>query len=400
MTAIEEWDFPAAQFWLRGQRPDQPVHFDETAGLWTVRSHAEALAVFSDPAAFSSDTTRIFPEGAEFAAGNLVRMDPPQHRALRTLVSHAFTPKVVAGLEPRIAELTTELLDAADPDRPELVADLAYPLPVIVIAELLGVPSSDRGLFKQWVDGMFGNDRQVSVNRSQGDREAMAAAIEPVRNLSDYLHEHIADRERNPRADLLTALVESEVDGRRLSRGEVADFSLVLLLAGHITTTMLLGNAVLCLDAHPEQQARARADRGRIPGIIEESLRFLTPFAAVARVTTREVQLGGRRIPAEQLVLVQVGAANRDPRVFAEPDVFDPDRDPNPHLAFGRGIHFCIGAPLARLEGRIALGALLDRFPVLATDPEDPPRTQPNPNMTGVRRLPLRTRSTSDSNSG
>ncbi|MGH4026912.1 MAG: cytochrome P450, partial [Pseudonocardiaceae bacterium] len=310
-------------------------------------------------------------------------------------VSHAFTPKVVADLEPRIAELTHELLDAvAGQERMELVADLAYPLPEIVIAELLGVPSSDRHLFKQWVDKMLQNSEQFSlVDRSEEQERAMEAALEQNKHLTDYLGEHAAERKLRPREDLLTKLVQAEVDGEHLSPVEVANFANILLLAGHITTTMLLGNTVLCLDAHPEQCARARADRSTLPAVIEESLRFLSPFATLGRATLREVELGGTRIPADQLLMVWVAAANRDARQFTDPDTFDPTRDPNPHLAFGRGIHFCLGAPLARLEGRVALNILLDRFPELRTDPQQPPEFIPSPNMTGVRKLPLLLRS-------
>lgn len=394
MTAIENWGLPASQFWLRGERPSAPVQYDESTGLWNVYGHPETLHLLNDPVTFSSDTSRLFPQGDEFADGNLVRMDPPEHNKLRRLVTHAFTPKVVAGLEPRIAELTGELLDAVDgTDRLELVADLAYPLPVIVIAELLGVPASDRGLFKQWVDAMFTRDATLSLkDQTPEQQRELDAVLAQVRNLTDYLGEHADERRAHPREDLLTKLVEAEVDGERLTRKEVVNFANVLLIAGHITTTMLLGNTVLCLDAHPEHEARARADRGTLPSVIEESLRFLSPFATLARVTTAETELGGQRIPADQLLMVWAAAANRDPRQFPNPDVFDPTRDPNPQLGFGRGIHFCLGAPLARLEGKVALNLLLDRFPKLATDPSDPPEFQPNPNMTGVRKLPLRIR--------
>lgn len=212
-----------------------------------------------------------------------------------------------------------------------------------------------------------------------------------VRHLTDYLGEHVEDRRRNPRADLITRLVEAEVDGERLSHTEVANFAVLLLIAGHLTTTMLIGNTVLCWDAHPHHHALARTDRSTVPAMIEESLRLLSPFASLGRVSTTETELGGQSIPADQLVMVWIGAANRDPRQFLSPDVFDPARDPNPHLGFGRGIHFCIGAPLARLEGRVALNQLLERFPKLAVDPDQPPEFQPNPNMTGVRKLALYT---------
>ncbi|MEV6605342.1 cytochrome P450 [Kutzneria sp. NPDC051319] len=371
------------------------VQLDERTGAWNVFGHPEALAALNDPATFSSDVSRLITgdrPGSEMVNdGNLVQMDPPNHRKLRTLVSHAFTPKVVAGLEPRIAALTTELLDDVDGDL-ELVSQLAHPLPVIVIAELLGVPASDRDLFRQWAEVLTADDIGFTAKDENGDQarrfEKLARDVQPM---VDYLNQHANERRARPRQDLLTELVQAEVDGERLTDGQVVNFATLLLLAGHITTTMLLGNTVLCLDEHPEQAARIRADRSLLPGAIGESLRLRPPFTLLARVTKAEVELGGQVIPAGQMVLLWPRAANRDPRVFARPDEFDPTRDSDPHLSFGRGVHFCLGAPLARLEGRIALNLLLDRFPVLRTDPADPPTPLPSPTMTGVSRLPLRT---------
>ncbi|WP_283134572.1 cytochrome P450 [Rhizohabitans arisaemae] len=390
-TIADNWKVHADHFWLRGRRPERPVAFNEATGIWDVFGYAEALQVVNDHKTFSSDTTRVVPEQGEFTDGNLVQMDPPHHGKLRKLVSHAFTPKVVADLEPRIGEVTRELLDAvAGRDRMELVEDLAYPLPVIVIAELLGIPASDRSMFRKWVDRLFTDPEQFSLAEpTEEQQHRLDVALRDVRKLKAYLTEHAAERRRRPRADLLTRLVEAEVDGVRLTEDEVANFANLLLVAGHITTTLLVGNTVLCLDANPEQRARVRADRSLVPGAIEESLRLLSPFAALSRVTDAEVELGGQRIPAGRLLLVWIAAANRDPAWFPDPDVFDPARDPNPHLAFGRGIHFCLGAPLARLEGRVALNILLDRYPGLRTDPGESPTFSPSPGLTGVSRLPL-----------
>ena len=399
MTVLADaWGSHTQQFWLRGRQADRPVGYDPDLGVWNVYGYPEAVQILGDPGTFSSDTTRILPEQREFSDGNLVTMDPPDHHKLRKLVSRAFTPRVVADLEPRITALTRDLLDAV-PDqgrteqgRMELVADLAHPLPVIVIAELLGVPSSDRDLFKKWVDALFGSSQQFSVvTRTPEQERQLRFAFDQVKHLTDYLGTHAAERRRHPRADLLTKLVEAEVDGERLSDAAVVNFANVLLIAGHITTTMLVGNTVLCLDAHPERAAAVRRDAALLPGTIEESLRFLSPFAALARVTNREVEIGGTTVPPDQVLMVWVAAANRDERAFAHPHEFDPDRDPNPHLGFGRGIHFCVGAPLARLEGRIALRLLLDRYPRLRTDPADPPTFLPSPNLTGARTLPLLT---------
>lgn len=369
------------------------MEFDEATGIWNVYGYPEAQHAFSDPTTFSSDTSRVVPDGDAFSEGDLVRMDPPQHTKLRKIISHAFSRKVVADLEPRIAEITHELLDEVErkaTGRMEMVTDLAYPLPVIVIAELLGVPAQDRHLFKEWVDRMFEASQDISLkDPTEQQAASREEALEQVGHLVDYLREHAEDRRTSPRDDLLTKLIEAEVDGERLSLDEVTNFANVLLIAGHITTTMLMGNTVLCLDEHPNVCAATRSDRSMIPDVIEESLRFLSPFGVAARVTTTETELGGRTIPPDQLLMVWMAAANRDPRQFADPDVFDPTRQPNQHLGFGRGVHFCIGAPLARLEGKVALNILLDRFPRLRTAPEEQPVFFPNPQLTGVQKLPL-----------
>jgi cytochrome P450 len=392
----DTWGIHEAQFWLRGQAPEAPVRYDAQAGIWCVYGYKEVQHVLANPATFSSNTQRVIPkdmlEGQEeFSEGNLIQMDALEHKKLRGLISHAFTPKMVADMEPRIAELTNELLDeVADGNRMELVNDLAYPLPVIVIAELLGVPSSDRHRFREWGDALMESTQEFSfADRSEEQRQRLQDAMQKVRKLSDYLREHVEDRRRNPREDLITKLVQAEVEGEHLTDNEVVNFSNVLLIAGHITTTMLLGNSILCLDTHPEWFARVRENRSMIPAAIEEALRYYSPFAGTARATTTDVELGGERIPADSLVVTFLGVANRDPKVFTDPHTFDPTRDPNPHMAFGRGAHFCIGAPLARLEGRVALNILLDRFPNLRSDPDRPPRFLPSLSMTGVKELPL-----------
>ncbi|MEV6448501.1 cytochrome P450 [Amycolatopsis sp. NPDC051716] len=399
-TLADTWGLHEAQFWLRGKQPEKRVEFAAELGMWNVYGHPEIEGILRDPATFSSDTTRLIPKEMlqdpdyDMSTGSILQLDPPLHNKMRKLVSRAFTPKVVADLEPRIAAITHELLDAIPAgDRLELVEHLAYPLPVIVIAELLGVPASDRTLFKGWVDKMFESANQISlVKRDEKQDAAIRASQEGQKALADYLGVHVDERRKQPREDLLTKLVEAELDGEQLSRSDVVNFANILLLAGHITTTMLLGNAVLCLDTHREWDERVRADRSLVPPMIEESLRYLTPFAAVARVTMREAEVGGVTVPADQMLLCWVAAANRDERVFRDPDTFDPLRAENPHLAFGRGIHFCIGAPLARLEGRVALDILLDRYPKLRSIPGEPPKFQVNPNMTGVRELPLTTK--------
>jgi hypothetical protein len=397
-TLAEKWDIHPEHFWLRGRRADRPVRFDETLGMWNVYGYPEALEVLNDHGTFSSDTARLFPVPVDgpLVEGDMGQLDPPEHRKLRTLVSHAFTPKIVADLEPRITRLTHELLDAVgDPGEVELMTELAYPLPVIVIAELLGVPTSDRPLFQRWMDTMSESMTDAQPSLAEDDVaqvRAFQVTMEQMRQLLDYLREHAAERRRRPRQDLLSQLVQAQADGARLTDDQVVNFAKMLLIAGYLTTTMLLGNTVLCLDAHPDQAALVRGDRSLVPTLIEESLRFLSPIAATYRVTTADVEIGGRRVPRDQMLMVWLAAANRDERQFADPDVFVAARDPNPHLGFARGVHFCLGAPLARLEVRIALNILLDRYPRLRTDPDHPPTFMPAADTTGVSSLRLRTR--------
>jgi cytochrome P450 len=395
-TIADRWGTHPEHFWLCGRRPEQPVQYDEKLGMWNVYGYPEALAVLGDPRIFSSDVGRVYPCNIDesFNEGDLSQMDPPKHRKLRTLVSHAFTPKIVADLEPRISGLTHELLDAmAGKDQVELITDFAFPLPMIVIAELLGVPAGDRQLFRQWMDKMLEGTYAIApIDDEEGQVRELDKQLEQLREMTEYWHEHAAERRRRPRQDLLSHLVHAEVDGTRLTEIQVVNIANLMLVAGHHTTTMLLGNTVLCLDACPDQAARVRDDRSMVPTLIEESLRFLSPVAGIMRATTTEVDLAGQRVPRDQALMVWCGAANRDERRFPRPDAFDAARDPNPHLGFGRGNHFCLGASLARLEGRIALNVLLDRFPVLRTDPANPPVFMQVIDATGPATLPLRTR--------
>jgi cytochrome P450 len=277
----------------------------------------------------------------------------------------------------------------AEQDEPDLVRDLAYPLPVIVIAELLGIPAGDRDMFidhsTKIIEQMNGLSFLV-----EGAQDDIDQAVEQFQPLMEYMRQQVAERRERPRDDVLSRLTTAEVDGARLTANEVVNIANFLLGAGHIPTTLMLGNAVVCLDANPEQFAMVREDRSLVPGALDEVLRTLSPSATLSRRTTVDVELSGVRIPAEQMVLPWLGAANRDPRKFADPDVFDVTRNPNPHLGFGNGAHFCIGSHLARMEGRIALNRLMDRFPKLFIDPTAPPVFFPTQDLIGVQSLPVR----------
>jgi len=371
--------------WYRTMRDTDPVRQDPKTGIWNVYRYQDVANVLADYRTFSSDFSAVFPDQASLTEGNIVAMDPPRHHQLRSLVSQAFTPRAIADLEPRIEELTEELLDETrGRTRIELVADLAYPLPVIVIAELLGVPAADRPSFKTWADDLLAQN-----NVDPNDKAAMEEAAAKLRKFHDYLRDHVGQRRARPRHDLLSDLVAAEIDGRRLSDQEIVGFATILLIAGHITTTILLGNAIRCLDEHPRAQDALRADPAAIPGAIEEVLRYTSPIAQTTRVTTREVEIAGRVIPARQILHLWLLSANHDERQFERPDDFVIDRQPNPHVGFGKGIHFCLGAPLARLESRIALGVLLRRFSRLRVDPKYPLEPFADPGFNGTKTLHL-----------
>jgi cytochrome P450 len=380
--------------WLEASRAQGPVHFDDRQHCWQVLGHPEATALLSDPAVFSSDLTAVQPDQDDFALfqrGNFVNMDPPQHRKLRTLVSQAFTPRVVADLEPRIAELTGELLDQVG-ERFDLVDALAYPLPVIVIAELLGVPTADRGLFRTWADVLIGQEIDPDQGLEEVTERAMAAVTPTMREMNAYFLDHIRSRRVRPGSDLTSKLVQAEVDGERLADEEIVGFVGLLLIAGHITTTATLGNSVVTFQDNPDAAAEVRADPTLLPAAIEEVLRMRTPFPRLGRMTTVDTELGGVPIPARQVVLPWLAAANRDDRVFAAPNRFDLHRRPNPHLTFGHGIHFCLGAPLARLEARVALRLVLERYRDVEVAGDEPVEHRNPWTMVTVTRLPLEVR--------
>ncbi|RZQ61319.1 cytochrome P450 [Amycolatopsis suaedae] len=383
---------------MNGPLPADPVEFDERMGAWFVTGYPEAQQVLGDPGTFSSDISPYFPHAdrdqaaEDLNAGNLLLMDGAFHRQRRKVLSQAFTPRVVADLEPRITEIVTELADGlAGRDEFDFVEEIAYPLPVTVIAELLGIPATDRKLFAYWADKLM-ESKIVHYETDPGvDVQAAArAAVAEYLPMMDYLAEHAAGRRRRPGEDLLSRLVHAEVDGERLTDAEITSFGALLLIAGHVTTTLLLGSTIMCLDRYRDAAAAVRRDRSLVPAALEESLRLISPVPGVWRATTRDTEIGGRALPGGQLVTALVGAANRDPRRFADPATYDLTRDPNPHLGFGRGAHFCLGAPLARLEGRIALNILLDRFGDLRTIPDDPPVFHPALDMCGARHLPVR----------
>jgi cytochrome P450 len=360
-------------------RATTPVFYDERRGVWHVFRYAEVQRVLSDYTTFSSERGRR--TGQEAEAGlhdSLISTDPPRHRHLRDLVNLAFTPRAVERLAPRITEIVHQLLDAAAPNQGmDVIWDFAYPLPVIVIAELLGVPAEERDRFKRWSDAIVtGGDETLGFRQAQGEMAAYFTGL-------------IEERRRAPREDLITSLLSAEVEGERLELNAMLGFCMLLLVAGNETTTNLIGNAVWCLDEAPEAFATVRDDPALLPSAIEEVLRYRSPVQSMFRTVAADTMLGGKTLRANEPVLAWIGSANRDDAVFPEAEQFQIQRSPNRHLAFGYGIHFCLGAPLARLEARIALGALIERFPRLRRVPDARPAPLESVVVYGLKRLPV-----------
>ncbi|HEX4722805.1 MAG TPA: cytochrome P450 [Pseudonocardiaceae bacterium] len=378
--------------WCREQRRHGPVRYNEHQNGWELFDHADVGRVLFDPVTFSSDFSGLAPSQEDFdlfVKGDITGVDPPRHRKLRGLVSQALTPRMIADLAPRIRIRTDALLDEVG-DEFDLVDALADPLPIMVIAELLGIPVADWPLLRGWATVMLGSDDVRDDTTNEDIARALAELAPTVRELNAYLAAHVQHCRAHPGDDLTSRLVAAEVDGQRLADDEILGFVGSLLSAGHITMTALLTSAIVLLDQHPDAAAELRADPTKRPAAFEEVLRCRPPFPQIGRRTTGAVEIAGTSIPADSMITLWVAAANRDGTRFADPDTFDIHRRPNPHLAFGHGIHFCVGAPLARLEAAIVLDVLFGRYTDIAVAPAPEFR---NPwLMTTAKRLPVAVR--------
>ena len=350
---------------LREQGPVCRVRLAGDVEAWLVTRYADALVVLSDPRLSSDLNDAADPRLLEQARvtepfpRSMLRLNPPDHTRLRRLVSRSFTPRRVAELRPRIQKITDQLLDAITPTgRADLVKDFALPLPVTVISELLGVPADDRDGFQEWTDTML---------RQRIGRPDVPELERAWHKMRSYLEGLIDAKRARPDSDLLSALVTARDEEGRLDEEELIAMALLLLIAGYITTVNLIGSGVLALLTHPEQLTELRENPELLPGAIEEFLRYDAPInPGMSRFPTEDIEIGGVRIPRGATVLIGTALADRDPDRFADPDRLDVHRTDNAHLAFGHGAHFCLGAPLARLEGEIAIGAVLRRMPDLA----------------------------------
>ncbi len=357
-------------------RLKDPVHRMRLQDAWVLTDYADVDMVLRDNRRFGN-------AGREFGyipQVSMLDLDPPEHTRIRGLVSHGFTPRSVAALEPRIRETVEGLLGNVEgKERFDLIADLAFPLPVIVIAEMLGVPAEDREQFNEWsnivsliVDPLL-DERQIGQVRH---------AVDEVFSYFDAVAE---ERRRHPRDDLVSALVTAEVEGQRLERDDLLVNLLLVLVAGNETTRNLIGNGTLALLRNPDQLQRLLDDPGLLNGAIDELLRFDSPVQLDSRIAREPVELRGKRIVPGQRVICILGAANRDPRAFPDADRLDVGRAAANHVAFGRGIHYCLGAPLARLEARVAFETLLPRLGSLRLAEE--PRYRDQVTLRGLESL-------------
>ena len=372
---------------LREAGPAHPITGTDGLPAWLVTRYDDVRQALADPR-LSLDKRNAAPGGYRGLAlppaldANLLNMDPPDHTRIRRLVSRAFTPRHIEQLREPIRRTADQLLDAIAPHgRADLIASYAAPLPITVICDLLGVPSADRVDFRAWTDAL------VAPDPARPSR-----AKESVGGMLAFFTRLIADKRTSPADDLLSALIAVRDDEDRLSEDELMSLAFLILVAGYENTVHLIGNAILALLTHPDQLTALRADPALLGNAVEESARYDGPAPlAIRRFAVEPITIGDVVIPAGETVLLSLAAAHRDPRRFTDPDRLDISRDATGHLALGLGIHYCLGAPLARMETGIALAALLDRFPALALDVSpDGPRWRPSMRARGLVALPVR----------
>jgi cytochrome P450 len=379
----------------RALREAEPVYRHPVFRFWMLTRYDDVQFVLRDKN-FTTDRSAVplmryvnrmsrgDPQFTAMIQRSLLTLDGPEHARLRGLVSKAFTPRRVERLRPRLQATVDDLLDrAAETGEMDLVRDLAHPLPVIAIAELLGVPESDRDLFAAWSKDLV---QLLDPLQATGGIEPLRRACHQI---FDYFGPLLAARRKEPRDDLLSAMLAAEENGQRLEELDLLALSALLLVAGHETTSNLIGNAVIALLRHPGERKLLQEDPALIDTAVDEFLRFESPIQLTDRAVRSDCEIGGKRIRQHELVGLVLAAANRDPAQFPEPDRLDVGRRENNHLAFSQGNHFCLGSQLAKLETEIAIGSLLRRFPDFTGDP-DPPAWRRSMIVRGPTALPLK----------
>jgi cytochrome P450 len=378
-------------------RVEDPVHWHEGLNSWVLTRYPDVMDALRDrrlSADRMSSVVQVLPPAAQqmfqmliSTFDNMMLMsDPPKHTRLRSLANKAFTPRVVEQMRSHIQTIVDELLDDVEgKGRMDMIQDLAYPLPAIVIAEMLGVAPEDRDNFKKWSDDLanfLGNVRMAP--------ETAMAAQQSTVELTNYFKVIIEERRENPQDDLMSNLVAAEEEGDRFSEEELYAMCILLLGAGHETTTNLIGNGTLALLQNPDQLQKLKDSPSLIEPAVEELLRYDSPVQSTSRLAMEDLEIGGKQIAQGESITITLGAANRDPDQFADPDRLDITRQDSRHMAFGFGPHFCLGSALARLEGQIAFGTLLKRMPNLRLEGEaDELEWRDNPVFRGVKSLPV-----------
>lgn len=370
--------------WLRD---NDPVYWDEKNKLWIVSKYAEVAYVSKNPKLFCSKFGVTPDTDIQIS---IVTMDDPRHTKLRSIVSRGFTPRMVATLEPRIRDIVRECIDAmADRGACDFVTELAVPVPLLVIAEMIGIPHEDRQAFWHWSDTM------ILAAGQHNNPEILEKASTAYLEYASYLQQIFEDRRRHPREDLVSILVAAQdegtlgSDGENLSNDELLMFMTLLLVAGNETTRNGLSGGMHVLSEHPEELRRLVAHPELLPSAVEEILRWVAPIVGFRRTATQDTELRGRQIHEGDKVLMLYQSANRDAEIFAEPNRFDIRREPNDHLTFGIGTHFCLGANLARIELRIVFEELLRRLPDIQVAPGATPVRIPSPLVRGIASLPV-----------
>lgn len=371
-------------------RREFPIFPHEGLPLASVFRYEDIQAILKDPTLWSSRFVPPPPfKPEDFPEPSMLGQDPPVHTRLRSLVNQAFSPRIIRRLEPRMHEIANQLMDAAlAKGEVDFVEAMTYPLPVIVIAEIIGVPAHDRQQFKEWSDEAVANLGNALFSPPTLERLQRLGKLFSA--MSDYFSRLADERRRNPQEDLLTGLVQAEVEGSKLTHEEMIRMLILLLVAGNETTTTLIGNCVVELLAHPDELARLRADPGLLPTAVDEVLRFASPVQMDPRRATRDIELHGHTVKKDQIVVSWLGSANRDESVFPDPDRFDIGRRDNKHMAFGFGPHYCLGANLARLETQAAIGALLRRARSFELAASEPLPLHPSIVFRGFTKMPLR----------